>query len=123
MIATQRGAGYYNCYLQSLDATNWDTNDDICSDTGFTIVVLNLAETGTSGHVLTADDKIICSKFIDDEGNDRYIGIGWTAITVITDVQVDGPNSELEDKTRTNVMVLAASAESAWTVFHTGDTC
>ncbi len=45
-----------------------------------------------------------------------------TTQTVVTDIQVDGANEELEKKTIT-ITVAAKGAESGWTVFHTGDTC
>ena len=47
----------------------------------------------------------------------------FTAITVQTTMQVDGANSELENKTRANVKVFGADAESGWAVIHTGTVC
>ncbi len=47
----------------------------------------------------------------------------FETITVQTNYQVDGANSELEKKTRSNVKVFATDAESAWTVVHTGTEC
>lgn len=64
-------------------------------------------------------------------GNYRYYGTdsggtkGWeafTQITVVTGLQVDGANNELEYKYRT-AYVAAPSAESGWTVWHTGTDC
>ena len=54
----------------------------------------------------------------------RWYVTGWqhTTETVVTDLQVDGSNSELEKKTNT-VTVPAKGTESGWTVWHTGDTC
>jgi len=74
------GGGYYNCYLQSLDATDWNTTTaNQLSDVGSTVVVLNLPEIpiggDTASHKLSANDLIMCWKFIDDSGNAKYIGI------------------------------------------------
>ena len=74
------GGGYYNCHLQTLDATDWDsTAAGQTSDTGSSVVVLNLHEipvTGdTSSHQLSSDDYIMCWKFTDDEGATRYVGM------------------------------------------------
>jgi len=71
------GKGFYNCYLQKYDATDWDTNtadqfDNIGEDT---IIVANISEVGTTTtNALVAGDFIECIKFSDDEGNTRYIG-------------------------------------------------
>jgi len=67
--------GYYNCHLQDLDATDWesDTADQV-DDKGNSVVVLNLAEIGTAIHNLDAGDHIQCFKFKDDEENIRYVG-------------------------------------------------
>lgn len=70
------GGGYYNCHLQTLDATNWDTTTaDQLDDTGDSLAVLNLCEIGSSIHNLDAGDLIVCWQFTDDEGNSRYVGI------------------------------------------------
>jgi len=69
------GGGYYNCHLQTFDADDWDTDIDPFGDTGDSIVVLNLAETGSSVHNLDAGDLIRCSTITDDEGNTRYVGV------------------------------------------------
>jgi hypothetical protein len=45
-----------------------------------------------------------------------------TVQTVTTDLQVDGPNFEFEEKTR-KVLATPVGDESAWTVWHTGDDC
>lgn len=73
------GGGYYNCYLQTLDATDWDTTesdqlDNLGGESATTVVVLNLDEIGSSNHALSAGDIIYCARFIDDEGNARYAG-------------------------------------------------
>ena len=70
------GGGYYNCYLQTLDATDWnsDTADQL-DDTGDSILVLNLCEVGVDVHNLDAGDLIVCWTMDDDEGNLRYVGI------------------------------------------------
>ena len=73
------GGGYYNCYLQTLDATDWDsTTADQLEKTGgagaSTVVVLNLDEIGAAKHSLSAGDLIMCGRFTDDEGNARYVG-------------------------------------------------
>lgn len=70
------GGGYYNCHLQTLDATDWDTTTaDQLDDVGDSVVVLNLAEIGSSIHNLAAGDLIICWKFNDDEATERYVGM------------------------------------------------
>jgi len=69
------GGGYYNCHLQTFDADDWNTDTDPFSDTGASIVVLNLAEVGSSVHNLDAGALIRCSTFTDDEGNVRYVGV------------------------------------------------
>ena len=69
------GGGYYNCHLQTFDADDWNTDTDPFSDTGASIVVLNLAEEGSSVHNLDAGALIRCSTFTDDEGNVRYVGV------------------------------------------------
>lgn len=69
------GGGYYNCTLQTLDATDWDTTQaDQLDDKGDSVVVLNLAEIGTSIHNLDAGDLILCQYITDDEGNTRLVG-------------------------------------------------
>ena len=69
------GGGYYNCHLQTLDATDWNTDTaDQFDDTGDSVVVLNLAENGEDVHNLDAGNKIICFKMRDDEGNVRLVG-------------------------------------------------
>lgn len=69
------GGGYYNCHLQSLDATDWDsTTADQLDDVGESVVVLNLAEIGSSIWTLKAGDSFPCWKFTDDEGAVQYIG-------------------------------------------------
>lgn len=69
------GGGYYNCHLQKLDATDWDsTTADQLDDTGDSVVVLNIAEIGASIWALKAGDSFPCWKFTDDEGTVRYIG-------------------------------------------------
>jgi len=69
------GGGYYNCHLQSLDSTDWNTsNSDQLDPVGNSIVVLNIAEIGTSNHGLSAGDAMLCWSFTDDEGVNRYLG-------------------------------------------------
>jgi len=34
VVSSATGAGYYNCYLQTLDATNWNTDNSLFADTG-----------------------------------------------------------------------------------------
>jgi len=70
------GGGYYNCHLQTLDATDWnsDTADQL-DDVGDSVVVLNLAELGVDIHNLDAGDLIACWKFRDDEGTNRLVGV------------------------------------------------
>ena len=80
------GGGYYNCHLQTLDATDWnsDTADQI-DDTGDSVVVMNLGEIGADRHELVAGDRLICWKFTDDEGNIRLVGLAALRIGIKTD--------------------------------------
>ena len=75
VIEDSTGGGYYSCYLQTLDADDWDLDNNPLDNIGNPVVVLNLAEVGADRHELDATDKIICWKFTDDEGNTRYVGI------------------------------------------------
>jgi hypothetical protein len=69
------GGGYYNCHKQTLDATDWDTDTNPFDDTGDSIVVLNLAEAGSSVHNLDAGDLIMYWSLTDDESNTRNVGV------------------------------------------------
>jgi hypothetical protein len=76
VVSDATGGGYYNCHLQSLDATDWDTTTaDQLDDTGGNVIVLNLVEIGSNVHNLVVGRLILCWKMKDDEGNDRYVGI------------------------------------------------
>ena len=130
--AADTGGGYYDCILQKYDASDWDTVDDGFDDLdAIELVVLNVGEQGGATWTLAAGDLILCWHFIDDEGNARLMGVPasataaltTTAITVLTDFQVDGANSEIETKNRENVLVLGTDAESGWAVDHTGTVC
>jgi len=80
------GGGYYNCHLQTLDATDWNTDiADQLDDTGDSVVVCNIAEIGADRHELEANDRMICWKFTDDEGDGRYVGIPALRIGIKTD--------------------------------------
>lgn len=70
------GGGYYNCHLQTLDSTDWNTNTpDQLDDRGDSVVVLNLVEIGTTAkNSLDAGDLILCWKIFDDEGESRLVG-------------------------------------------------
>jgi len=77
----QEGGGYYNCYLQKLNAgDNWNTDDaDVFVDENETVIVLNLNEHNSDSHDLSHNDGIICWKTKDEatinsQGN-VYIGI------------------------------------------------
>ena len=69
------GGGHYNCHLQTLDATHWDSSTDPLVETGDSVVVLNLAEAGQDTHQLDAGDLITCWGQSDDEGNLRLVGV------------------------------------------------
>ena len=75
------GDGVYNCYRQTLDATEWaDTaGDDRFDDYDTTSVeVLNLLENNCeAGFVaqLAANDRMACWQWMDDEGTVRWVGI------------------------------------------------
>lgn len=79
------GDGIYNCYEQTLDATEWD---DTAGDPKFdnanttSIEVLNLAENNPrSTYVahLAAGDLIAAWQKMDDENNKRWAGIPFRA--------------------------------------------
>lgn len=76
----------------------------------------------SGGSLATATPVIV--KWYED--SQKWYVAGWqgttTTETVVTDIQVDGANAELEKKTNT-ITVPAKGTESGWTVFHTGDTC
>jgi len=75
------GDGVYNCYEQTLDATEWDdtAGDSKVDDLNETSVeVLNLAEfdpESTYVAHLVANDLIVAWKKNDDEANSRWIGL------------------------------------------------
>ena len=69
------GGGYYNCHKQTLDADDWDTDTNPFDDTGDSIVVLNLAEAGSSVHNLDAGDLIMYWSFTDNGGTARNVGV------------------------------------------------
>jgi len=77
VVSDATGGGYYNCYLQTIDAAYWETNTNAVIDAEaepVSIVVLNLAEIGSSVHNLDANNLIVCWKTTDDEGISRYVG-------------------------------------------------
>ena len=72
------GGGYYNCHLQTLDATHWNTTSAsvLSNASESTVVVMNLAEIdGVDTHELEQNDRMMVWKVNDDEGNSRYVGI------------------------------------------------
>lgn len=75
------GDGIYNCYEQTLDATEWaDTAGDNKFDgkDAVSVEVLNLAEfdpEATYVAHLAADDLILAWQKLDDEGSNRWIGV------------------------------------------------
>ncbi|MDD4916150.1 MAG: hypothetical protein PHW13_14085, partial [Methylococcales bacterium] len=78
VVSDATGGGYYNCYLQTIDATYWGTDTSALTNAEaipVSIVVLNLAEVGSSVHDLAANDLIVCWVKTDDEGNSRYEGL------------------------------------------------
>ncbi len=75
------GDGVYNCYEQTLDATEWDDTagdnklDDKNTDS---VEVFNLAEfdpEATYVAHLAANDLIVAWQKVDDEGTARWIGL------------------------------------------------
>jgi len=75
------GDGVYDCYEQTLDATEWD---DTAGDPKFDdldaveVEVLNLAEFNPEAEYvahLAAGDLIVAWQKTDDEGNKRWIGV------------------------------------------------
>jgi len=75
------GDGIYNCYEQSLDATEWaDTaGDDRFDDKNETSVeVLNLVESHCHSNYaggLAVGDRMHCWQWLDDEGTNRWVGV------------------------------------------------
>lgn len=67
--------------------------------------------------VSSPSDKQI---LIYDNASSRWVNATGEAVTVVTDVRVNG--LELQKKTR-QVWVIKADAESAWTTWHTGTQC
>lgn len=95
--ATANKDGIYDCYEQTLDATEWaDTAGDPKFDDKDAIVieVLNLAEfdpPGTYIAHLVVGDLLAAWKMKDDEGNTRWIGIPISsAHTCSVKIQVGG---------------------------------
>ena len=55
--------------------------------------------------------------------NGRWVIVHcWKTQTVVTELQVDGPNKELEKMTR-QILVMPTGDESEWEVWHTGEEC
>lgn len=72
------GGGHYNCTLQRIDATNWNTDSGSTVDDtsqSDSIIVCNLAEIGSGVHDLDANDLMFCWLEGDDEGNIRWVGL------------------------------------------------
>ena len=75
------GDGVYNCYEQTLDATEWDdtAGDPKFDDKNTTSVeVLNLAEFNPEAEYvahLATGDLIVAWRKVDDEHNARWVGI------------------------------------------------
>jgi len=70
------GGGYYNCYMQSLSASLWNSDSDPFSNSATeTVVVFNTAERGTSAHLLKEGNAMVCWPVSDDQGSIRYIGV------------------------------------------------
>ena len=75
------GDGIYNCYAQTLDATEWDdtAGDSKVDDLdAVSVEVLNLAEfdpEATYVAHLAANDLIVAWQKSDDEGASRWIGL------------------------------------------------
>jgi len=75
------GDGVYNCYEQSLDATDWtDTGgaDKLDNKDAVSVEVLNLLENDPEAaysEMLVPGDKIKAWEFKDDENNTRWVGV------------------------------------------------
>ena len=78
------GDGVYNCYEQTLDATDWDdtAGDDKFDDKDATEVeVFNLLESdpeATYKEALAIGDRIRAWQWTDDEGESRWAGVPIT---------------------------------------------
>ena len=78
------GDGLYNCYKQTLDATEWDdtTGNDKFDDKDATgIEVFNLLESdpeATYKEMLATGDRIRAWQLTDDEDNCRWVGVPIT---------------------------------------------
>ena len=81
VISVAAGDGVYNCYEQTLDATEWaDTAGDSKVDDkdAVSVEVLNLAEfdpEATYVAHLAANDLIVAWQKVDDEANARWFGL------------------------------------------------
>jgi len=81
------GDGVYNCYEQSLDATEWDdtTGDPKFDDLNTTSVeVLNFAEHKPEAEYvaqLSSGDLLAAWRKPDDEGNSRWVGVPFRQST------------------------------------------
>ena len=78
VVSEATGDGIYNCYEQTLDATEWaDTDGDSKFDDkdAVSVEVLNIAESGEDNHALSASDILVAWKMTDDESNIRWIGL------------------------------------------------
>lgn len=81
VVSAATGDGVYNCYEQTLDATDWDDtagNDKFDHKNTDSIEVFNLLENDPIADyspALTVGDAIKAWQWIDDEGNKRWAGI------------------------------------------------
>lgn len=78
VVSNSAGGGHYNGRIQVIDETFWDTNTDCWindPDHPANVLVQNVAENSTSGHLLSAGDMILATKFTSDEGEVHYAGI------------------------------------------------
>lgn len=91
-IAT--GYSIYNCYKQTLDATEWNdtTGDPKFDDKNTTQVeVLNLAEFDPEAEYeaqLVEGDLIAAWQMADDEGNQRWVGVPFQKSTTSSETGV-----------------------------------
>jgi hypothetical protein len=78
------GDGIYNCYEQTLDATEWDdttggdSNKKVDDYDSTTVEVLNLAEFNCEPEYaaqLRSGDLLLAFRYWDDEANFRWVGI------------------------------------------------
>jgi len=125
------GDGVYNCYEQTLDATEWaDTAGDAKFDdkNETSIEVLNLREhdpAASYAAALALYDKISAWQMADDEGNNRWVGIPceYGPRRVRATEAATGAAANITCNIMLNNGVEAGAAELGYNIEVYGDVC